>query len=61
MAHKFRAKKFYQLLNKVKENEVTFYFDLMQNQELSRSPIKEAFTSTLALFLRCCNTQRKKF
>ena len=45
MTHKFRAKKFYQLLNEVKENEVTFCFDLMQNQELPRSPITEAYYS----------------
>jgi hypothetical protein len=45
MVHKFRAKKFYQLLNETNEDTVTICFDLMQNQELPKSPIIEAYYS----------------
>jgi len=41
--HKYRAKRFYQLLNEVSEESVTICFDLMQNQELPRSCITEAY------------------
>jgi hypothetical protein len=45
MVHKFRARKFYNLMNEIKENSVTICFDLMQNQELPKSSITEAYYS----------------
>ena len=39
-----RAKKFYALLNEKQDDSVpTAYFNLMQNQALPKSPIKEAY------------------
>ena len=45
MVHRFRAKIFYQLLNETNVDTVTICFDLMQNQELPKSTIAEAYYS----------------